>query len=67
MVFNRFTRYALREALRLRDNEITGEHILLGILRNERSHAVRLLGNLGVSIEAVESRLGQLRRQTRAS
>jgi ATP-dependent Clp protease ATP-binding subunit ClpA len=54
---------ALREALRLHDNEITGEHILLGSLRDEQGHAVRVLGNLGVSTEVVESRLDQLRRR----
>jgi ATP-dependent Clp protease ATP-binding subunit ClpA len=57
----------LWEALRLRNDEITGEHILLAILRSERGHAVWLLGNLGVSTAAVENWLGQLRRQTPAS
>ncbi len=55
---------ALREALRLRDNRITGEHILRGSLRDEHGNALRLLANLGVSVEAVESRLDQLRRQS---
>jgi ATP-dependent Clp protease ATP-binding subunit ClpA len=54
---------SLREALRLGDKKITGEHVLLGILHDEHGHAVRLLTNLGVSVDAVEHRLDQLRRQ----
>jgi ATP-dependent Clp protease ATP-binding subunit ClpA len=53
---------ALRQALRLHSKEITGEHILLGILRNERGPAVRILANLGVSTKTLEERLDQLRR-----
>ena len=58
---------ALREALRLRDDRITGEHILRGALRDEHGHAVRLLAKLGVSVESIESRLDQLRQQSPAS
>lgn len=54
---------ALREAVRLGDNRITGEHVLLGALRDEYGAAVRLLGGLGVSAERVEERLGLLREQ----
>jgi ATP-dependent Clp protease ATP-binding subunit ClpA len=53
----------MREALRLGDRKITGEHVLLGALHNEHGHSVRLITNLGVSVEAVENRLYQLRRQ----
>jgi ATP-dependent Clp protease ATP-binding subunit ClpA len=54
---------SLRQALRLGDKKITGEHVLLGALHDEHGHAVRLLTNLGVSVEAVENRLYQLRQQ----
>ncbi len=52
---------ALREALRLRDNKITAEHVLLGTLRNENGQAVRLLAGMGVPAREVEERLDQLR------
>ena len=52
---------ALREAIRLRDNKITAEHVLLGILRNEHGQAVRLLAGMGVPVREVEERLDQLR------
>jgi ATP-dependent Clp protease ATP-binding subunit ClpA len=52
---------ALREALRLGDNRISGEHVLLGVLRDEDGMAVRLLGNLGVAPASLEERLDQLR------
>lgn len=52
---------SLYEALRLRDNRISGEHILLGLLRVENGHGVRVLGNLGVTARAVEDRLKELR------
>ena len=52
---------ALREAVRLRDNHLRAEHVLLGILRNEDGTAVRLLARLGVSAEMREDRLLELR------
>jgi ATP-dependent Clp protease ATP-binding subunit ClpC len=52
---------ALREAIRLRDNRITSEHVLLGLLRDEDGTAVRLLGNLGVTPEVLRERLDQFR------
>jgi ATP-dependent Clp protease ATP-binding subunit ClpC len=52
---------ALREAVRLRDNHIGTEHVLLGILRNEDGTAVRMLNRLGVSPEELEERLFELR------
>lgn len=52
---------ALGEAVRLGDDRITAEHVLLGILREERGMAARILGNLEVSAEAVEWRLQRSR------
>ncbi len=52
---------ALREAVRLRDNHLGTEHVLLGILRNEDGTAVRMLARLGVAPEALEDRLRELR------
>jgi ATP-dependent Clp protease ATP-binding subunit ClpA len=52
---------ALREAVRLRDNRIGIEHILLGVLHNEDSKAVRMLARMGVSPEVLEERLLELR------
>lgn len=52
---------ALREALRLEDNYIGTEHVLLGILRNEGGTAVRILDGLGTSPAALEERLDQVR------
>ncbi len=52
---------ALREAVRLRDNRIGTEHVLLGVLRNDDGTAVRMLGRLGVAPEALEDRLYVLR------
>lgn len=48
---------SLSEALALNDTTITGKHLLLGILANERGHAARVLARLGVSARAVEGRL----------
>lgn len=48
---------SLREAVRLRDNKITSEHVLLGILRREDGAAVRIINDLGVSVCDVEERL----------
>jgi ATP-dependent Clp protease ATP-binding subunit ClpC len=52
---------ALREAVRLRDNRIGTEHVLLGILRNKDGTAVRILAGMGVSPEALEDRLCEFR------
>ena len=51
---------ALREAVRLRNNRIGTEHVLLGILRNTDGTAVRILAGMGVSPEAVKDRLCEL-------
>ena len=45
---------------RLGDNHLGTEHVLLGIVGNEDGTAVRLLGRLGVSPEALEERLFEL-------
>jgi hypothetical protein len=45
----------------LRDNKITAEHVLLGILRNEQGQAVRLLAGMDIPVREVEERLDQLR------
>jgi ATP-dependent Clp protease ATP-binding subunit ClpA len=52
---------ALREAVRLRNNHLGTEHVLLGILSNEDGTAVRMLGRMGVSPAALEERLFELR------
>jgi ATP-dependent Clp protease ATP-binding subunit ClpA len=52
---------ALRETIRLRDNKITAEHVLLGILHNEYGQAVRLLAGMDIPVREVEERLNQLR------
>ena len=55
---------ALREAVRLRDNRLGTEHVLLGILRIEDGMALRMLARLGVSPEMLEDRLFELRGRT---
>lgn len=55
---------ALREALRVGDNRITPEHILLGILRNPNGTAAKILSELDVEADAVEGRLDRLRDRT---
>lgn len=46
---------------RLGDGYLGTEHVLLGILRDEDGTAVRMLNNMGVSPEALEDRLFELR------
>ncbi|MFZ0492512.1 MAG: Clp protease N-terminal domain-containing protein [Acidimicrobiia bacterium] len=46
---------ALREAIRSGDRRIGTEHILLGILRDEKSPGTRLLFEQGISRKAVEA------------
>jgi ATP-dependent Clp protease ATP-binding subunit ClpC len=45
----------------LGDSYLGTEHVLLGILGNEDGMAVRILAGMGVSPEALEYRLYQLR------
>ncbi|MDQ3912548.1 MAG: hypothetical protein M3305_12425 [Actinomycetota bacterium] len=52
---------ALREAVRLRDNRLRTEHVLLGILSNKYGTAVRIMDCMGVSPDVVEDRLFELR------
>lgn len=52
---------ALGEAVRLRDNRIGTEHVLLGILDIEDGTAIRMLDRMGVSPETLEERLHQMR------
>ncbi len=52
---------ARKEMRRLGDNHLGTEHVLLGILGNEDGTAVRMLGRMGVSPEALEERLFELR------
>lgn len=52
---------ARKEMRRLGDNHLGAEHVLLGILGNADGTAVRALGRLGVSAEALEDRVFELR------
>ena len=52
---------ARKEMRRLGDNHLGTEHVLLGIVGNEDGTAVRMLGRMGVSPEALEERLFELR------
>lgn len=52
---------ALGEAVGLRDNYISTEHVLLGILHNVDGMAVRMLARMGVSAAVLEERLSELR------
>ena len=52
---------ALGEAVRLGDNHIGTEHVLLGILRNVDGMAVRILARMDVSMAVLEERLSELR------
>ena len=51
---------SLREALRLGDDYVGTEHMLLGLVRQVDSTAVRILNNLGVEISEVQSQVAQL-------
>jgi ATP-dependent Clp protease ATP-binding subunit ClpA len=55
---------ARKEMRRLGDNHLGTEHVLLGILGNEDGAAVRMLERLGVSPEALEERLFELRERS---
>ena len=52
---------ARKEMRRLGDNYLGTEHVLLGILVNEDGAAVRMLDRMGVSPEALEERIFELR------
>jgi ATP-dependent Clp protease ATP-binding subunit ClpC len=66
-VFERFTERARQvvvlaqdEARGLRHNYIGTEHILLGLLREEQGLAARLLGSLGIEVEAVRAQVASV-------
>jgi ATP-dependent Clp protease ATP-binding subunit ClpA len=48
---------ALREALSQGDKHIGGDHVLLGLLRDEKTEAVAVLSRVGASREAVRAAL----------
>jgi ATP-dependent Clp protease ATP-binding subunit ClpC len=52
---------ARKEMRRLGDDHLGTEHVLLGILENEDGTAVRMLARMGVSKEALEDRMFELR------
>jgi ATP-dependent Clp protease ATP-binding subunit ClpC len=52
---------ARKEMIRLGDDHLGTEHVLLGILGNEDGAAVRMLRRLGVAPEALEKRMFELR------
>jgi ATP-dependent Clp protease ATP-binding subunit ClpC len=52
---------ARKEMRRLGDDHLVTEHVLLGILENEDGTAVRMLARMGVSKEALEDRMFELR------
>jgi ATP-dependent Clp protease ATP-binding subunit ClpC len=55
---------ARKEMRRLGDDHLGTEHVLLGILDNEDGSAIRMLGRLGVSPEALEETIFELRGRT---
>jgi ATP-dependent Clp protease ATP-binding subunit ClpA len=52
--------YAAEEANRLNHNHIGSEHVLLGLLREERSLGARLLKERGVTLETVRAIVGNI-------
>lgn len=50
---------SLREALRLGDERIGAQHILLALLRDDQSHAVEVLDRLGLAAAAIEQRVAR--------
>jgi ATP-dependent Clp protease ATP-binding subunit ClpC len=50
-----------KEMRRLGDNHLGTEHVMLGILSNEDGTVVRMLARMGVSPEALEKRMFELR------
>jgi len=59
--------YSREEALRLGNNYIGLEHLLLGIIRQENSTAVRILNYLEVELNQVKSRIEEAIRQPEES
>lgn len=52
---------ARKQMRRMGDNYLGTEHVLLGMFNNEDGMAVRMLAGMGVSPEALEDRLFELR------
>jgi ATP-dependent Clp protease ATP-binding subunit ClpC len=64
LVFERFTEHARQvmvlaqdEARALRHNYIGTEHLLLGLLREQRGLAARVLGSLAITLEEARAQL----------
>ena len=55
--------YAAEEAARLSDRHIGTEHLLLGLLREEKSFAAQLLNEAGVQLPAAREEITRLNRQ----
>lgn len=51
--------YAAEEAERLSNKHIGSEHLMLGLLREEKSFAAQLLGEVGIELEKVRTELAQ--------
>src|SRR5690242_1781257 len=49
--------FALEEAARLGENHVATEHLLLGLVRETDSVAVRILGVLGVELSRIRSEI----------
>src|SRR5262245_52538760 len=56
----RILAYAAEEAHRLRHNHIGTEHLLLGMLREERCVAAEILRDRGLNLEAIREELARL-------
>lgn len=56
----RVLEFSLREALRLGDNYIGTEHLLLGLIRQEDDVAVRILERLGVDTRRVDQEVHRM-------
>ncbi len=59
--------FAYEEAKALKHNYIGGEHLLLGLLRQEDGTAAEVLATLGVTLEAVREQLRQMQDKSAAS
>jgi uncharacterized protein YbbC (DUF1343 family) len=55
----RVLHYAHEESDRLQDRHIGNEHLLLGLMREERSLAAQVLGELGVRLDVVRESLAE--------
>ena len=62
--FKRVLQYAAAEADRLQDNHIGTEHLLLGILREEKSVAASILVEKGLDLGTARERVAQARNES---